>query len=432
MVNNVGFSGYNNFAQYSAKDIENITKYALGTNIVTPEEGPMDGMGMMLLIGGGIETFKAGKWAWDNKNDLGGAWKKGVTNFNTDLAAKKVLFSNGGWKNIETYKGAWNNYSAKMVTESIPDAAKLNKLREAAKTSKNATEAVKHYIDAERAVGAAKAAKTSEEARKCIKAANESLAKARHFAHLESVATEATTTWGKVTKGLGKYTGVTKLNGYMAETATKSPLMARALKFGKGNGWFAAISGGVELFTQVIPAYSQLGAGKGTKQLVKSTAKTAASIGGWSAGMAAGAAIGTCFFPVAGTVIGGAVGALCGLIGGCLGSWAATKVTEEIVGKNELDIAKEKAAEEMAIEAKKDPKAVQQLMATAVQRLQQEGTESEDAKIAFGSLQKLAQSQASESTSQNQYAQNTTATSNPFYKRDYMNDDFMAMGAGLA
>lgn len=438
MVNGVNFSGgYNNISQYSTKDIENLAKYALGTNIVTPDEGPMSGMGMMLGIGGAMEAFKGGKWAWNHKDNLKGGWQEGVEAYKTDLAAKKELFSNGGWKSAETYKNVWNNYSAKTVLEGIPEAAKMAKLEEAAKEAKevnNAKNAIDAYKEAGKFANEAKTAKTSEAAREALKKANDALARARNFSHLNSVATEATTTWGKVSKGLGKYTGVTKLNGFMAKTATESPLMAKALKFGKGNGWFVAITGGIELLTQVIPSFTQLGAGSGTKQLVKSTAKTAASVGGWVAGMTAGAAVGS-IIPGAGTVIGGAIGALCGLFGGCLGSWAATKATESIVGKNELDIAKEKQAEEMAIEAKKDPKAIQQLMAAAAQRLDQEGKESEDAKIAFGSLQKIAKLQAKNQTSgaqsQTQYAQNTAGASNPFNK-DYMNEDFMAMGAGLS
>lgn len=421
MVSNVGFNGgYNNFAQYSARDIENITKYALGTNIVEPDENPLGGP--TILIGAGIESFKIGSWAWKNRKDLSGAWQIEKQGFAKDLEYKKGLLGNGGWKKAETYKTVWNNYSANMVTESIPEGKKLESL---------SAETKKAYEAARKAAEAAKTAKTTEAAREYIKTANESLAKARNLAHIETSALEATTKWGKFTKGLGKYTGVTKLNGFMAKTATESPLMAKALKFGKGNGWFVAITGGLELFTQVIPAYSKLGAGSGTKQLMKSTAKTAASIGGWTAGMAAGAAIGS-IIPGAGTVIGGAIGALCGFIGGTLGSWAAEKATESIVGKNELDIAKEKEAEEISQQATQDPQAVQQLMAQAAQRLEQEGTESEDAKIAFGSLQKIANSEAyaNSNTKQKRNTQFQGST-NPFSQADYMNNDFMAMGAGL-
>lgn len=421
MVNNVGFSGYNNFAQYSAKDIENITKYALGTNIVEPDENPLGGP--TILIGGLIESFKVGQWAWKNRKDMPTAWAKEKQGFAKDYAYKKELLGNGGWKKAETYKTVWNNYSANMVNEAIPEGEKFSKL---------SAETKKAYEAARKAAEAAKTAKTAEAARASIKEANEALAKARNLAHIETTALEATTRWGKFSKGLGKYTGVTKLNGFMAKTATESPLMAKALKFGKGNGIFFAITGGLELFTQVIPAYSKLGAGKGTKQLMKSTAKTAASIGGWTAGMAAGAAIGS-IIPGAGTVIGGAIGALCGFIGGTIGSWAAEKVTEKVVGKSELDIAKEKDAEEASLEAQNNPQAVQELMATAAQRLQQEGGESEDAKIAFTSMQNIANSQAYASANAKQKRNpQFQGSTNPFSQADYMNNDFMAMGAGLA
>lgn len=422
MVSNVGFNGgYNNFAQYSAKDIENIAKYAVGTNIVEPDENPLGGL--TIPIGIAMESWKVGSWAWKNRKDLPSAWKIEKQGFAKDYAYKKELLGNGGWKKADTYKTVWNNYSANMVTENIPDEKKLSTLT---KETKEAYEAARTSAES------AKTAKTVEEARKHIKEANEALAKARNLAHAETSVAKATTKWGKFSKGLGKYTGVTKLNGFMAKTATESPLMAKALKFGKGNGIFFGITGVMELFTQVIPAYSKLGAGSGTKQLMKSTAKTAASIGGWTAGMAAGAAIGS-IIPGAGTVIGGAIGALCGFIGGTIGSWGAEKITEKIVGKSELDIAKEKEAEEASQKAAQDPKAIQELMATAAQRLQQEGAESEDAKIAFTSMEKIANSQAYASANAKQ-KRNTQfqGSTNPFSQADYMNNDFMAMGAGLA
>ena len=101
----------------------------------------------------------------------------------------------------------------------------------------------------------------------------------------------------------------------------------------------------------------------------------------------------------------------------------------------------------MAQEAAQNPQATQELMAAAQQRLEAEGTNSEDAKLAFGSMQNLAKLNQTQGNNQNQYAQANTnfagnTTTNPFAgntnayemlnKKDFMNDDFMAMSAGIS
>lgn len=229
-------------------------------------------------------------------------------------------------------------------------------------------------------------------------------------------------------------------------------MMEKLLRHGKGQGWFFAIEGGMALFTQIIPAYSQLGAVSGTKQVVKSTVKVGASVGGWIAGSAAaapaaamaGAAIGS-VFPVVGTAIGAVVGGLIGMVGGLIGSWAATKVATKLVGKDELELAKEKDAKKLAQQAEKSPEQMQAMLTTAAQRLQAEGAESEDAKMVFGSLQNLAKIAQSSTNNFNPTAvQDNTAfagINNPYnpeimqkmYDTQYSDDkDFMAVSAGLA
>lgn len=465
MVNNVGFSGgYNNFAQYSAKDIENITKYALGTNIVTPKEGPLDGMGMMLGIGVGIEAFKGLGWLRKAaKYETPVGYFDGITTKEDMKAAKQALnpLSNGGWKTAEAYttcsdniKKAWNkftaestlkanefkaaggynnleaykmalrNHNAEVITNLIPTGDKVKDL---------STETKSLYEKAKTL--AEMAAKDGKDSKQLFAKANEYLAKANAAAHAENLAQPATGFFGKLSRGLG----ISHANAKMAEFGTKSPLMAKVLKHGKGQGLFLIIEGATALFT-IVPTFSQLGVGSGIKQTGKSIVKSGASIGGWivgsaiaaKGGAALGAAIGSVGGPV-GTVVGGVVGALCGLVGGTIGSWIAKKGAEKLVGKDELDIAKEKEVEEASQQATQDPKAIQQLMATAAQRLQQEGGESEDAKIAFTSMQNIANSQAyaNENTKQKRNTQFQGST-NPFSQADYMNNDFMAMGAGLA
>lgn len=482
MVNGISFNGrYPNIGQYS-QDFENVAKYTLGTTIVNGEDSPFQGMGLMVGIAALPELWKGATWLRRaSKHEIPKDYFKGLTEEEIKFAKQMAdPFSNGGWKKAETYKeasenikkswakgvkevqdgykgfgknlrefgikGVWNNYSAKTVLESIPDEEKFAKLAQGAKNPEKIKEAKLLYDRAKQAANLAK--ENPVHARKLIDIADHSLAKANALSYAEKLEKPATGFFGKIGRFFGKLTGFNKANSALKGLATESPTLSKVLKFGKGNGWFAAISGAIELFTQVIPSFTQLGAGSGMKQLGKSTAKVGASVGGWVGGMAVGAAIGS-VLPGAGTVIGGAIGAICGIIGGCLGSWGATKLTEEIVGKDELELAKEKQAKLLAEEASKNPETAQQLLMAANEKLQAEGNESEDAKVAFGSLTRL--SQGLPTNNQTQYAQNNpnftgteskenkqTTNANPFkfnpnaYSQpDFLEKDFMAMNAGL-
>lgn len=422
MVNGVSFNGGYGNVVHNSYDMENVVKYALGTTIVNPEPSPFDGMGLMLGITGAMEAFKLGKWALgaNKEGKLKEAWTDVKTAYGEDLATRKALLGNGGWKNIETYKQVWNDYSTKLVLDGIPKGEAFTKL---STETQNAYNAVK-----------AEFVKTLPP-KEILANANKAMAEANHLAYLEKAGAEAKG-FGKVTQTLSKFTGLSKLTGFVSEVSTKSPVVANLLKFGKGNGAFIAITGAVELFTQVIPAFG-LGADKGIKQLGKSAVKTAASVGGWAAGAAVGAAIGS-IIPGAGTVIGGAIGALIGVIGGCIGSWAATKVADAVVGKSELEIAQEEQAKNAVAEANKNPEVARQLLMTAQAKLQQEGAESEDAKVALASLQRIAgngqpqpQTQSYPAV-QGQYSPSMAGSGNPFSSPDFMTKDFMSMGMGLA
>lgn len=381
MVSSISFGNKYGTSQYS-RDLENVVKYATGTNIVTAEEGPFDGMGIMVGIGGAMEAFKGGQWLWSNRKDTKGAWAK----FSEEAKLQSKAFNEaGGWKNAEAYKIALREHGAKTIKELVPTGDKFTRL------SKE-TQAL--YAEAQTA--AELATKDPLKAKEAFKLANEKLALANAKASVEGVAIPAKGFWGQLSKGFKKITGLSRLDVELKSLATKSPMTAKLLKYGKGNALFLAITGAVELFTQVIPAFS-LGSDKGVKQIGKSAVKTGASIGGWVVGSAigakggamAGAAIGS-VFPGVGTVIGGAIGSLVGLVGGCLGSWAATKMAKGVTGEDEVEKEKEKQAKLLADNASKSPEQAQQLMMTAAQKLQAEGTESEDAKIAFRSLQNLS------------------------------------------
>lgn len=441
MVNGVSFGGGYNSSMYS-KDLENAAKYAVGSSIISSDNvGPFDGFALMLGITGLTEAPKIYK----KVKEAGGikqAWEADKAAIKADFGTKKALLEKGKWKNPETIKGVWNNYSANVVKEAIPTGEKLAALKEAAKGNPLAAKALAHYDIANEFAEKAINIKNPEKAAEYIKKADEALAMANHSAH---GVVKATTKLGKVAEFAGKYTGMSKVNGFAKELATGSKLTSKILKFGKGSGVFLAISGAAELFTNVIPTFTQLGAGKGLKQTGKSAVKVGASVGGWVAGAAVGAAIGS-VIPVAGTIIGGAVGALCGLVGGMIGSWAASKVADKVVGKNELDIAKEEEAKKLSKEATKNPQVAQQILTTAAQRCQQEG-DTEEAKIALKSIQNLSQATASMAQYQlaqnpfqyqpknyqvnNSMAPNFGYSSNNFFNQDWRNKDIMAMSAGL-
>ena len=449
MVNNISSANTYNPKQYAnatsfgnkalSKDVENVVKYATGTEIIAaPEAGPFEGMGLMLAISGGTSAFAGGSWLWNNKNDLKGGWAKYKTETLAETAKLKAaggITSKGGLKYI------FNKQSAKTIMEGIPTGDKFAKLDAATQSL---------YTKATNAAEFAKA--NPSNAKRAFMVANKRLAQANAMAHGQVAPTGF---FGKVGGFLGKYTGISKLNGALKNLATKSPVTANILKYGKGNGIFLAITAGVEVFTQIIPSFAQLGFTKGIKQIGKSIAKTAASIGGWIVGSAAGsyggaalgAAIGTVGGPV-GTVIGGVVGGLCGFLGGCVGAWAAGKAANKVVGKNELYIAKEEKAKELTDQVQNDPNAMNEVISTAAQRLEAEGKETDDAKIAFGSLSKLkqaAEEKAQEDKANTQTTAQTTAqqsapsfqgqynqyASNPF-SQDTNDKDFMAMSAGLA
>ncbi len=114
-----------------------------------------------------------------------------------------------------------------------------------------------------------------------------------------------------------------------------------------GVAFMAVIGGVIEGVTEIYPTFKELGAEKGFKQLGKSALKVAGDTAGFiigdQAGIAIGSAIGTALFPGIGT----AIGAATGLVAGMFGSYAASHITEKIIGKSELEIAKEKQAQQL-------------------------------------------------------------------------------------
>ncbi len=171
----------------------------------------------------------------------------------------------------------------------------------------------------------------------------------------------------RVTKEYGnilkKTVAVNPERGFIGRMLDKIPgyTRLRATGFGQamgksGAGWMAVLDGATETFTQVVPTFSQLGAGAGFKQIAKSGTKVAAGAAGWLAGDALGkgigAAVGTFICPGIGTTIGGFVG---GFIGGIVGSCVAGKAAKAITGKNELEKAQEQQMSQVSQQIEADP-----------------------------------------------------------------------------
>lgn len=435
----LGFQGsYSPVVQYSAKDLENAAKYAVGTTIVNSSEDPFEGMGLMLGITGLTEMPKIMNWvrAAQANGGIAEAWKADLAKIKENFQVSKDLLADGGWKKPSVLKAIYTNgRQAEATLEVKNEIAKQARAQVRLQDGKiSLFDKVKSFITGKKPeeIILDKAQKLNESVNAAKVAETEAVSRAAIAK--EAIATDSRTFTEAAKDFFSKATETGKAAKPLEEAAEVVAKGSKFAKFMKGNALFAVISGAAELFGQIIPTFTQLGAGKGINQILKSTAKVGASVGGWAAGAAVGAAIGS-VLPVAGTAIGGVIGALIGLAGGCIGSWAATKVTEKIVGKDELEIAKEEEAKKLAQEAAKNPQVAQQLMAAAAQRLQSEGTESEDAKVAFGSLTNLAKAQptAVASTGLNNPGINFGGlSSNPFSSKGFMDKDLISMYGGIA
>ena len=191
---------------------------------------------------------------------------------------------------------------------------------------------------------------------------------------------------GKAASWVKTKSGVRALENKVLEGTLSSNKAVRTIAKGaKAGGGMFVISAAIEA-PNVVKTYKELGAGKGTKQLAKSTAVVAAETVGYVAGAKVGgvagakigATIGTCIGGPVGTAIGGAVGTIIGVGCGLLGCWLAGKGARAVVGKDELTLAKEQQAEELAQEAKNDTEKQVALALAAKENLETGNVSSEE------------------------------------------------------
>lgn len=407
--NNVNFNGG---IRYSAKDIENLAKYATGVALTNTTDL---GLSEVLTSATSNMALQGGSWLWDNRKDLSGGFKALANG--TNYAAIRQASGFGG---------VLASNAGSALQKLIPNAEQLAKLSEGTQ---------KLYMNAASVLSDANCTKET------ISKAHKILSKANAAAYAEKAA-NATGFFAKAKNVLG----ITKAGNAINNLAVKSPTFGKCLNTFKANGgsMMLIMEGGFEVISNVIPTFKQLGAKSGVKQLGKSAVKTAASVGGWVAGAALGTKLGALIgsiIPGAGTavgaVVGGAIGSLCSLIGGSLGSRLAKKGAEAVVGKDELVLAQEKQAQQLAQVAQTDSTVLNQVAGAAAERLEAEGTGSDDAKVAFKSLSNLSQRQGARSTS---VAGQTQTTTNPFLAYTAglntatnfsKQDDLMAQSIGL-
>ena len=366
---NPSFSG----VSYSAYDIENLAKYATGVAITNKDEiGATD-----LLTGAGSNLAIQGvSWLRKNKGNYKGAMADTVAG----AQAMRDVYTNAN-KGLGGVRAVANASQASQLLAALPEAEKLAGMSQ---NTRALYEQARIAAETLGQTGSAHAAKT----------ANQLLCQANAAAAKEA-ASSATGFWGKLKNTLG----INKASSAINAAAAKSNVASTCLNEFKAQGGTAMLimEGAAETITNVIPTFKQLGAKSGMKQVGKSTVKTVASVGGWVAGAAVGTKVGAIIgsvIPGAGTavgaVIGAAVGSLCSLIGGSLGSRLAKKGAEKIVGKDELVLAQEKQAKELAEQAKNNKQVLNQVAVAAAERLNAEGYDSKDAQIAYNSLAAVA------------------------------------------
>ena len=405
MTNNVNFTG--NVTYYSPYDIQNLAKYATGVAITN--KPILDGSEIMSGCTSNL-AIQGLSWLKDNRGNYAGTLK-------AQAEASRQLANI--YKTQDSFtkgvKVVSNASSSAQLLAAIPQA---DKLAGYSKATQSLYEQARIAAETLGQTGTSYASKT----------ANQLLCQANAAAAKEAAA-NATGFWGKAKNALG----INKASAAINTAAAGSSVGSACLNQFKAQGgpMMLVMEGATEAITNVYPTFKQLGAKAGMKQLGKSTVKTVASVGGWVAGAALGTKVGAAIgsiIPGAGTavgaVVGAAIGSICSLVGGIFGSRLAKKGAEKVVGKDELVLAQEKQAAQLAQQAQVDGNVLNQVTAAAAERLNAEGVSDKDSEIAYNSLNAVASgsSVATQSqTPQTQYKSQTAqqlagnmGTSNPF------------------
>lgn len=407
MTNNVNFTG--NGTYYSPYDIQNLAKYATGVAI--SHKPVIDGNDLMTGCASNL-TLQGIQWLRNNKGNYAGALK-------TQAETARQL--SNLYKTQDTFtKGIGAVANATSSAELLAAMPSAEKLATMSTSTQKMFEQARLAAETLGQTGSTHAYTT----------ANQLLCKANAAAATEA-AKGATGFWGKVKN----FFGINKASAAINTAAAGSKVGSACWNTFKSQGGPAMLimEGATETITNVYPTFKQLGVKAGMKQVGKSAVKTVASVGGWVAGAALGTKIGAAIgsiIPGAGTAVGAiagaAIGTICSLIGGTLGSKLAKKGAEKVVGKDELVLAQEKQAAQLAQQAQIDSSVLGAVTNAAAERLNAEGVTDKDSQIAYNSLNAVAsgssiatQTQTRPTQYQSQTAQEVAAQgpitqSNPF------------------
>lgn len=373
---------------------------------------------------GKAALWTAPKWAWQNFGNYTTAWN---TLQEKNKAAKDAIKYLKGDNIFQTINNR-NNYNSLLELEkktaARPTYAEMSATTKPSARAKLFNKSVKatYYDEARKLIEEAKAKKlTGKELREHLKKVDEAIAKADLEVHkaVKSGLIKPATKIGKAWAGVKKYTGYDAVNGALKKGAASSNKAVRAIAKGAKGGGIATAAIGLAIETpEIIETYKKCGAGKGTKQLAKTTAVVAAEGVGYAvgakvgaiAGAKLGATIGTCIGGPVGTAIGGAVGALVGVGTGILCSWLAGKGVKSLMGKSELQKHNEAEAKKLAKNAKNSKEGKEKLLSEVEKKAAESGgCTDEEVIAAYEKLTTAKESSISHSDNNKTYSATNTS-----------------------
>lgn len=373
---------------------------------------------------GKAALWTAPKWAWQNFGNYTTAWNALQEKNKAAKDAIKYLKGDNIFQTINNR----NNYNSLLELEkktaARPTYAEMSATTKPSARAKLFNKSVKatYYDEARKLIEEAKAKKlTGKELREHLKKVDEAIAKADLEVHkaVKSGLIKPATKMGKAWAGVKKYTGYDAVNGALKKGAASSNKAVRAIAKGAKGGGIATAAIGLAIETpEIIETYKKCGAGKGTKQLAKTTAVVAAEGVGYAvgakvgaiAGAKLGATIGTCIGGPVGTAIGGAVGALVGVGTGILCSWLAGKGVKSLMGKSELQKHNEAEAKKLAKNAKNSKEGKEKLLSEVEKKAAESGgCTDEEVIAAYEKLTTAKESSISHSDNNKTYSATNTS-----------------------
>ena len=371
MVQGLGSKSY----RYPQKDLQILARYANGLQVKPKEEKITDGLDPMNLMSYPLtmSAFDGYQWLKTNKGNYKNAFKEVVK----DAKSTNNILKNSG------IKGFLRNVDAQNVLSNIP-------VEEYTKTlSKQTQDLYKQAQNYAKGVTG-----STGNAKNLLKKANQKLVEARALDYAEAAKT------GGIFNGIKNALGITAVNKGLNKLAVKSPTFSKCLDAYRNEAgtFMLVVEGGMETAFNVVPTFKKLGAKRGFKQLGKSAITTLSSVAGWVAGSVLGSKVGSIIKAATGnTKVGALVGVFadkaCSYIGGSIVQGLTSNASRKLVGKSELDKAKEEETNAIAEMAQNDEEVLQTLLEAANQRMEAEGTETEDYKLVQEACRNLIMSQ---------------------------------------